>query len=50
MEFEKEEWFCEDCGNNEYHLCTCGNKICTSCGCVHKRPYPCPYIIAPLEI
>lgn len=50
MEFEKEEWFCKHCNNTEFYTCDCGNKICTNCGCVHKGPYPLPYILAPIEI
>jgi len=50
MEFEKEEWFCKHCNNNDYHLCECGNKICINCGRVHKGPYPIPYLLAPIEV
>ena len=40
----QEEWKCDKCHNVKYYLCNCGNKICTSCGYVHKGPYPC-YIL-----
>ena len=40
MEFEEEDWICEDCKNDKYHLCICGNRICTICGWVDKRLYP----------
>jgi hypothetical protein len=37
----EDEWICDKCKNSRYYLCDCGNKICTSCGYVHKGPYPC---------
>ncbi len=35
MENDK-EWTCIDCENHKYLKCSCGNKICTVCGCIDE--------------
>ena len=40
MKIEEEKWNCENCENDKYYSCICGNRICTICGWVDKRLYP----------